>query len=62
MTVRNACEAYTDFVSLPLQNDLQTKGRAAIDAAIAKSTSCTKDKLRVRREWYVSQRSHPCHT
>ncbi|RYN81586.1 hypothetical protein AA0117_g2247 [Alternaria alternata] len=32
-------------------NDLQTKGRAAIDAAIAKSTSCTKDKLRVRREW-----------
>jgi tyrosinase len=38
-------------------NDLQTKGRAAIDAAIAKSTTCTKDKLRVRREWYVSQPS-----
>lgn len=33
--------------------DLQTKGRAAVDAAIAKSTTCTKDKLRVRKEWYV---------
>jgi hypothetical protein len=31
--------------------DLQTNGRAAIDAAIAKSTTCTKDKVRVRREW-----------
>ncbi|CAO2651591.1 Nn.00g041610.m01.CDS01 [Neocucurbitaria sp. VM-36] len=31
--------------------DLQTKGRAAVDAAIAKSTTCTKDKLRVRKEW-----------
>jgi tyrosinase len=32
-------------------SDLQTKGRAAVDAAIAKSKTCTKDKLRVRKEW-----------
>ncbi|KAG9189321.1 tyrosinase [Alternaria panax] len=51
---------YALFVSLPLLHvlcaadtvrDLQTKGRAAIDAAVAKSATCTKDKLRVRREW-----------
>lgn len=35
--------------------DLQTKGRAAVDAQVAKGTTCTKDKLRVRKEWYVSQ-------
>jgi tyrosinase len=34
-------------------SDLATKGRPAIDAAIAKSTTCTKDKLQVRREWYA---------
>jgi tyrosinase len=34
-------------------SDLATKGRPAVDAAIAKSTTCTKDKLQVRREWYV---------
>jgi tyrosinase len=53
---------YTLLASLSLLNvlcaadavgDLQTKGRAAIDAAIVKSATCTKDKLRVRREWYV---------
>lgn len=40
-------------------SDLQTKGRAAVDAEVAKSTTCTKDKLQVRREWYVgsSERS-----
>jgi tyrosinase len=32
-------------------SDLQTKGRAAIDAQLAKSTTCTKDKLQVRKEW-----------
>ncbi|KAF2112630.1 hypothetical protein BDV96DRAFT_648882 [Lophiotrema nucula] len=32
-------------------SDLQTKGRAAVDAQIAKSTTCTKDKLQVRKEW-----------
>jgi tyrosinase len=35
-------------------SDLATKGRPAIDAAIAQSTTCTKAKLRVRREWYSS--------
>lgn len=34
-------------------SDLQTKGRAAVDAEIAKSTTCTKDKLQVRKEWFV---------
>lgn len=33
-------------------SDLATKGRPAVDAAIAKSTTCTKEKLQVRREWY----------
>lgn len=41
--------------------DLQTKGRPAIDAAVAKSTTCTKDKLRVRREWYVPSPSLSTH-
>ncbi|KAF2875087.1 hypothetical protein BDV95DRAFT_307940 [Massariosphaeria phaeospora] len=31
--------------------DLQTKGRAAIDAQLAKSATCKKDKLQVRKEW-----------
>ena len=34
-------------------SDLVAKGRPAIDAAIAKSTTCTKEKLRVRKEWYA---------
>lgn len=34
-------------------SDLQKKGRAAVDAEIAKSTTCTKDKVKVRKEWYV---------
>lgn len=33
--------------------DLQNKGRPSIDAQLAKSTTCTKDKLKVRREWCV---------
>lgn len=33
-------------------SELQNKGRAAIDAAVAKSTTCSKDTLRVRKEWY----------
>ncbi|KAH7125506.1 hypothetical protein B0J11DRAFT_308009 [Dendryphion nanum] len=32
-------------------SDLQTKGRPALDAQLAKSKTCTKDKLQVRREW-----------
>ena len=35
-------------------SDLQTKGRAAVDAVVAKSTTCTKDKLQVRKEWLVN--------
>ncbi|KNG48215.1 Di-copper centre-containing protein [Stemphylium lycopersici] len=50
---------YAIFASLSLLNvlvaadavsDLQTKGRAAIDASIAKSSTCTKDQIRIRRE------------
>jgi len=37
---------YGDAVS-----DLWDKGKAALDAQLAKSTTCTKDKLLVRREW-----------
>lgn len=43
-------------------SDLQTKGRAAVDAEIAKSTTCTKDKLQVRREWYVHSAEDLCST
>jgi tyrosinase len=39
------------LVSGDAVGDLQTKGRPAIDAAIAKSKTCTKEKLQVRREW-----------
>ncbi|OAA60536.1 putative domain, di-copper centre [Niveomyces insectorum RCEF 264] len=31
--------------------DLQKKGRPQLDAAIAKSKTCTKEKLEIRREW-----------
>lgn len=31
--------------------DLQTKGRPNLDAQLANSKTCTKDKLSVRREW-----------
>ncbi|KAF2686250.1 Di-copper centre-containing protein [Lentithecium fluviatile CBS 122367] len=39
------------LVSGDAVGDLQTKGRAAVDATIAKSTTCTKDKVKVRKEW-----------
>jgi hypothetical protein len=54
---------YALFISMSLLSvlcaadavsDLATKGRPAVDAALAKSTTCTKAKLQVRREWYVS--------
>ncbi|KAH6877538.1 hypothetical protein BKA58DRAFT_451189 [Alternaria rosae] len=60
MAAFNLGALYVLFISLSILQvlcaadavgDLQTKGRAAIDAAIANSTTCTKDKLRVRREW-----------
>lgn len=31
--------------------DLQNKGRPSVDAQIAKSKTCTKANLQVRREW-----------
>ena len=31
--------------------DLQNEGRPQVDAMIAKSKTCTKEKLKVRREW-----------
>jgi tyrosinase len=34
--------------------DLQTKGRAQWDGQLAKSITCTKAKLRVRKEWHVT--------
>lgn len=33
--------------------DLQTKGRAAIDAALALSPTCTNATLRIRKEWFA---------
>jgi len=32
-------------------NDLEAKGRLALNEQLSKSTTCTKDKLMVRREW-----------
>lgn len=32
-------------------SDLWDKGKPALDAQLAKSTTCTKDQLVVRREW-----------
>jgi tyrosinase len=42
---------FTAQSSADLVSDLQNKGRPAIDAQLAKSTTCTKDKLTVRKEW-----------
>ncbi|KAK3899123.1 hypothetical protein C8A05DRAFT_37278 [Staphylotrichum tortipilum] len=39
------------LVSADAVLDLQNKGRASFDAKIATSATCTKDKLKVRREW-----------
>jgi len=41
------------LVSGDIVQDLSDKGRAQVDARIAKSKTCTKEKLQVRREWYV---------
>jgi tyrosinase len=43
-----------DLVSGDAVKDLQDRGRPNLDAAIARSSTCTKEKLQVRREWYVS--------
>ncbi|KAK4185776.1 hypothetical protein QBC35DRAFT_555821 [Podospora australis] len=41
----------TGLVSGDAVKDLQDKGRAALDAQLAKSKTCTKANLQVRREW-----------
>ncbi|KAL6150286.1 hypothetical protein ACJBU6_10585 [Exserohilum turcicum] len=38
-------------VARDLVTDLVRRGRPAMNAAIANSTTCTKEKLRIRREW-----------
>lgn len=42
-------------------SELAAKGRPSVDAVVAKSTTCTKDKLQVRREWYVFDLSPSSH-
>jgi hypothetical protein len=40
-------------VSADAVSDLQDKGRAAWNAQLAKSKTCTAANLKVRKEWYV---------
>jgi hypothetical protein len=40
-------------VSADAVGDLQDKGRAAWNAQLAKSKTCTAANLKVRKEWYV---------
>ena len=44
------------LVAADAVKDLQDKARPVLDAAIAKSKTCSKEKLRIRREWYVNYR------
>jgi tyrosinase len=44
---------FTGQVCADAVGDLQTKARTAINAQLAKSTTCTQAKLQVRKEWYV---------
>jgi tyrosinase len=49
-----ALAATVGLVSGDALSDLEAKGRTQIDSWIStKSTTCTKDKLRVRKEWSV---------
>jgi len=43
----------SSLVSGDAVSDLQNKGRPNLDAQLAKSLTCTKEKLQIRREWYV---------
>ena len=47
------------FVQADAVGDLQTKGRTAIDATLAKGTTCTKANVKVRKEWYVFLETGP---
>ncbi|KUJ22160.1 Di-copper centre-containing protein [Mollisia scopiformis] len=42
---------FATLVSADAVLDLQTKGKPALLAQLAKSTTCTKDKIMVRKEW-----------
>ncbi|KAL2134581.1 hypothetical protein VTI74DRAFT_11403 [Chaetomium olivicolor] len=42
---------FLSLVSADAVLNLQIKGRPNLDALIAKSATCTKNKLKVRREW-----------
>jgi tyrosinase len=33
--------------------DLQDKGRPNVNNLVAKSKTCTKEKLKIRKEWYA---------
>lgn len=48
-----ASAALAGVVAADAVKDLQDKGRPALDAVIEESTTCSKDNLEVRREWYV---------
>jgi tyrosinase len=43
---------------------IQALGKIAFDTAMARAanrtTGCTKDKVRIRREWWVISQSHKC--
>ena len=41
------------FAAADAVKDLQDKGRTALNTALAKSKTCTKEKLQIRREWYI---------
>ena len=45
--------ALAGVVAADAVKDLQDQGRPALDAVIEQSTTCSKDKLEVRREWYI---------
>lgn len=45
---------FTGDVNADALGDLQTKGRTAINAQLAKATNCTASKLQVRKEWCVA--------
>jgi hypothetical protein len=46
-------------VSADAVSHLQDKGRAAWNAQLAKSKTCTAANLKVRKEWYVKPQKSP---
>jgi hypothetical protein len=45
--------ALVGLVTADAVNDLEASGRPALDAIISQSSTCSSEKLEVRREWYV---------